>query len=88
MASARTRTATGASQPTSTFDLRQYAKELHHAARKPTERRKVYTTRINDVWGADLMDPLGYISSGSSIPEPCELGSYILVVEDIHSRYV
>jgi len=61
MASARTPTATGALAPTSTFDLRQYAQELHHAARKPTKRRKVYTSGINDVWGADLMDPLGYV---------------------------
>jgi len=35
------------------------------------------------------MDPLGYISSGSSVPGSLRAGfKYILVVEDIYSRFV
>jgi len=67
------------------FDMNQLSKELHRRGLEPDAMRQVHTIAPNDVWGADLMVPLGQIKGIESLNRGYV---YVLLVEDIHSRFV
>jgi len=67
------------------FDLNQLSRELHRRGLEPDAMRQVITHAPDDVWGSDLMVPLGKIKGIERLNQGY---IYILLVEDIHTRYV
>ena len=61
-------------------DFVEYSKELHKPARKHFERRSVQAFGNNDIWAADLLDV-------SNISEDNDGVKFLLVVDDVYSRY-
>ena len=58
------------------------AEELHRAARRHFPRRKVIADKIDQIWGADLMD-----FSKDSIYYKKKKYMYVLVNIDVFSKY-
>ena len=59
----------------------QYAKELFKSASKKFKRRTVKKFGINDIFGSDICDM-------TNISKFNDNEKYLLIIMDIHSRYV